>query len=329
MARRPRFDTPGSWHHVINRGIAHRPMFLGSTDVIFFLTRLEAAVSRGELEIHAWSVLTTHFHLMVRSPSGRMSEGLRRVQNDYTRGFNRLHGRDGSLIRGRFFSKRVDSEAYRRTLVAYIDGNAVQAGLVPDPIGYQWCSAGSHASGERPAWLEGSWIDSVLAARGRENEHREEAYRRIFEPKDLEGRERILMAPPTSTGVQEDVDGLLSAAPQRVRAWLLNKAKLADGRRTTAPVCTSSGVLEALAEAELRHPEWAAQTSSMARTDLRVALLRTLARSSAEEVQAATGLSRGSQQVRLKAHRHALEVDEAYARSATELASDALRRSYC
>ena len=67
MARRNRRDRPGSWHHVVNRGIAKRPLFEDKSDVRYFLSRLALEVRRGRLEIHAFCVLTTHFHLLVRT----------------------------------------------------------------------------------------------------------------------------------------------------------------------------------------------------------------------------------------------------------------------
>ncbi len=70
MAQRARNDEPGSWHHVLNRGLAKRPLFEDRVDVRYFLSRLAREVRRGRLELHAWCVLTTHFHLLVRSPVG-------------------------------------------------------------------------------------------------------------------------------------------------------------------------------------------------------------------------------------------------------------------
>ena len=57
MARRSRQDQPGSWHHVINRGLAKRPLFEGRRDARFFLSRIANEVRRGRLEVHTWSVL--------------------------------------------------------------------------------------------------------------------------------------------------------------------------------------------------------------------------------------------------------------------------------
>ena len=92
----------------MNRGLARRTVFETRQDVRAFLARLALCVRRGELEVHAYCVLTTHYHLLVRS-RGKLSEGLRRVQNDYVRWFNRARRRDGPLFRGRFLSKHVGS----------------------------------------------------------------------------------------------------------------------------------------------------------------------------------------------------------------------------
>ncbi len=99
MPRRPREDEPGAWHHVMNRGIARRALYEDRRDVRCFLACLALAARAGLIEVHAWCVMTTHFHLLVRSPVGQLSDAMRRVQREYSRAFNRRHG---ALARGRF-----------------------------------------------------------------------------------------------------------------------------------------------------------------------------------------------------------------------------------
>ena len=89
MGRNPRCDGSGSWHNVMNRGIARRMVFERRADVRYFLSRVARAV--------------------------------RRIQNEYVRWFNRCRRRDGPLFRGRFRSKPVDSLIYRYVLVRYLD----------------------------------------------------------------------------------------------------------------------------------------------------------------------------------------------------------------
>ena len=117
MPRTPRQDEPGTWHHVFNRAIARRALFERREDYRFFLANLARAARRGEIEIHAYCLMGTHYHLLLRSPEGRMAEAMHRVQLAYSRWFNRSRRRDGSLVRGRYGSRLVRSLSYRRVIV--------------------------------------------------------------------------------------------------------------------------------------------------------------------------------------------------------------------
>ncbi len=161
MARLPRGDSPDSWHHVINRGLAKRPLFETRADIRYFLSRLAREVRAGRIEVHSWCVLTTHFHLLIRSPVGELSEAMRLVQNAYSRWFNRRQKRDGALIRGRFFSKPVTSLQYRLQLVRYIDANPITARLVTRVGQYPYGSAHQYVHGHGPRWLTRQWVESA------------------------------------------------------------------------------------------------------------------------------------------------------------------------
>src|SRR5262245_9866680 len=125
MGRPCRLDPPGGWHHVWGRGIAKRPIFETRADIRRFQAALARAVRRGDIEVHSFTFLTTHFHLLIRSPRGKLSAALGRVLWDFTHYFNRKRHRDGTVWRGRFCSKPVTSLHYRRILVRYIDANPV------------------------------------------------------------------------------------------------------------------------------------------------------------------------------------------------------------
>ena len=141
MPRIPRGDVPGSWHHVMNRAIARRTLFERREDFRFFLAQVARSVRRGELEVHAYCLVGTHYHLLVRSPKGRLAEAMQRVQLAYSRWFNRSRRRDGSLVRSRYRSKAVRSLCYRRVLVGYIDANPCSARIAPRPESYPYGSA--------------------------------------------------------------------------------------------------------------------------------------------------------------------------------------------
>ena len=70
MHRQATFDAPGTFHHVIARGIERRAIFLGEGDCEDFLWRLEAAVSRGGASAFAWALIPNYLHLLVRTGDG-------------------------------------------------------------------------------------------------------------------------------------------------------------------------------------------------------------------------------------------------------------------
>ena len=119
MPRPTREGEPGAWFHVTNRGIARRPAFPGRASARQFLAELARAHRSGRLEVHAYSVLATHYHLLLRSPVGEMSAAMQRVGNRYVRWFNRRARRDGPLFRGRFSSSRIDTERYHPAVIRY------------------------------------------------------------------------------------------------------------------------------------------------------------------------------------------------------------------
>ncbi len=66
--------------------------------------------------------------------------------------YNKRHGREGTLWQGRYKSVLVeDEEDVVLRMAAYIDLNAVRAGLVKDPKDYRWCGYAEAVSGSPEA----------------------------------------------------------------------------------------------------------------------------------------------------------------------------------
>lgn len=224
-----------------------------------FLARLARQVRQGRIEVHAYSLLTTHYHLLVRSPVGRMSEALRRVQGEYSRRFNRQRRRDGSLVRGRFHSRRVDTDAYLRAVVRYVDANAVRAGLVRTPGEHEFGSAAAYLNGRGPRWLNRGYLaplacDLVAAPR-----FSAEIYRRAFDWEanaDLAAACEMVEAGWAVRRRAPRDQVLWKSAPAEVRAWIEWKKRLADGHDTGIPITAPSTLQEALAADQRRNGVW-------------------------------------------------------------------------
>ena len=252
MARKPRRDGPDTWHHVMNRGLARRTLFENDADRRFFLHLVAREVRAGRIELHAFSLMLTHFHLLVRSIKGELSKALKRLQNRYSRWFNRTRRRDGPLYKGRFLSCPVEDLAYRRNVVTYIHDNAVEAGLVADPAAYEWSSAHHFALERRPPWLEQSWIDSELARRGRGHSLAERLASAFPCRTDPDFRRWIESS--LSRRLPEELEDLRLkyAGSPRVVRWAIRKARLADGTKPFQPYCPPQVVVRATRRAVAR-----------------------------------------------------------------------------
>lgn len=332
MPRLPRLDHPGSWHHVMNRGIARRTVFESRADVRMFLALLALEVRRGTIEVHAYALLTTHVHLLLRSPRRELSQAMQRVFNGYVRYFNRTRRRDGSLFRGRFRSRPVESRTYRLLLVPYIDQNAVRAGLARRPGDYPYGSARAWALGKAPPWLAQDWIAEVLRVPSAHEPGADVRYERFFGwhvgaelVQVVEGRLAMRRA------CEDPLEDLFGAAPLRVQDWMMRKAALADQTRPGLPLVPARTLLDAW-----RCHRPALRGSVRGRRGpgrltchvARVALLRDLCGLTHERIAAL--LHASPSQARLDARRHVvlLREDPEYAKACGAVAAEALARTF-
>jgi hypothetical protein len=76
-----------------------------------------------------------------------LSEFMKTLLQRFTRWFNRVHNRCGTLWEERYKSVIVESGIAARTMAAYIDLNPVRAGMVTDPAAYRWSSYGEAVGG--------------------------------------------------------------------------------------------------------------------------------------------------------------------------------------
>lgn len=333
MARRPREDEPGSWHHVVNRAIAKRPYFERRSDQRYFLSRLAKEVREGRIEVHAYCLMTTHFHLLVRSPVGALSEAMRRIQYGYSRHFNRLRKRDGPLVRARFFSKRVSTDLYRRTIVRYIDINPVRARLVTASAQYEFGSARAYAGRGSPAWLSRDWVERRALELTGDRRFTARTYRRAFGPRGREDVEAVCAFVDERMGSAADLDpldDLVGSTPDEVRRWMRRKALLADGHEVGLPVCGAAGLARALDSDLVRNGEWLVDRrgrtwrgSELAR----VGLLRRLGSAPWPAVAALSGCTVDLARRRHAEHRGAMREDPSHAARVERIAAAAIEHT--
>ena len=209
MSRPLRINLSGGWYHVTSRGHNRRAIYLDVADRRHFLALLEEMTVRHRVEVHAYVLMSNHYHLVLRTPEANLSQAIQWLNVSYSVWWNRKHQQCGSLFQGRFKAVIVEMGGWLLSLSQYVHCNPVAIkGLgmgkqdkaverkgwqVPSKEvaakrlevlrGYRWSSYPAYAGYQNtPAWLT---TDEVLSR----VEGGREGYREAMESRLLSGHD--------------------------------------------------------------------------------------------------------------------------------------------
>ena len=176
MARQLRIEYEGAICHVLSRGDRREDIFWDDGDRASFLELLSQTCGKSAWQVHAYCLMSNHFHLVVETPRANLVSGMKWLLGNYTMRFNRRHRLCGHLFAGRYKSLVIDERdpLYLRAVCDYVHLNPARAGLVQPDQGlgnYRWSSYPSYIGGRRgrAEWLR---CDRLLGEHGLEKESR-------------------------------------------------------------------------------------------------------------------------------------------------------------
>ena len=140
MARPLRILYEGAFYHVTARGNERRKVFLSHTDYEKFLSYLTEAINKYGVLVHAFVLMTNHYHLLVETPKANLSSFMHTLNSAYTTYFNIKRYRSGHLFQGRYKAILVDADNYFLELSRYLHLNPVRAGMTEKPEDYPYSS---------------------------------------------------------------------------------------------------------------------------------------------------------------------------------------------
>jgi putative transposase len=159
MARPLRIAYPGAFYHVTSRGNEQKDVFRRRRDREKFLEYLASATERYGAAIHAYCLMSNHYHLLLETPEANLSQIMRHINGAYTIYFNIKRKRAGHLFQGRFKAILVEADEYAMELSRYIHLNPVRVGMVENPRQYAWSSFQSYIGQSKvPDWLKTAFI---------------------------------------------------------------------------------------------------------------------------------------------------------------------------
>ncbi len=165
-------------YHVISRtALPGLPIETADKDYLLHLIRRYSKIFF--VDVLGFSILGNHFHLVCRtypefqiseeqvierykiysgedkkisqdsidyysSRWSSLSEYVKDIKQEFTRYYNKKHGRKGYFWGERFKSLIVEEGHTLVNLLAYVELNAIRAGIVKRPEDYRWCSLGYH-----------------------------------------------------------------------------------------------------------------------------------------------------------------------------------------
>lgn len=177
MVRPLRIEYPGAVYHVTSRGNSRSSIFHTDQDRPEFLSIVNSVVKRFNWILHAYCLMDNHYHLLLETPDGNLSRGMRHLNGVYTQKYNWLHHKTGHVFQGRYKAILVDKESYMLELCRYVVLNPVRAKAVNKPGEWKWSSylytAGMKKS---PEFLTTDWI---LGLFGKNKTKAQQLYRKF------------------------------------------------------------------------------------------------------------------------------------------------------
>ena len=180
MPRRPRSFHPGLYH-LAPRASDTRYLFENDGERWSFLLELARTLDRFEIALVAYTLMGTHYHLVVDGPGTGIAAALQRLHTWHARRTNQARERAAHLFRAHYFAREITGDEDLLTVCHYLAYNPVEAGLVREPFAWPWSSAAATAGlapppvplelgpirevlGDRPGWqrqyqafIAGSW----------------------------------------------------------------------------------------------------------------------------------------------------------------------------
>jgi len=166
VARPLRIEYDGALYHITSRGNEKKPIFRGEIDQNTFLDILHNVNKRYNWFCHAYCLMNNHYHIVIETPDGNLSKGMRQLNGVYTQVFNRRHRRVGHIFQGRYKAILIQKESHLLEVCRYVVLNPVRAEAVKNPEEWKWSSYRATAGLEKShPCLTTDWVLSQFGTK--------------------------------------------------------------------------------------------------------------------------------------------------------------------
>jgi len=156
---------------VIIRRIEKRPIVDDGKDRKEFVLRMSNIGTEEKTPVYAWTLLTNHAHILLRSGPRGLSKFMRRLLTSYAICYNHRHKRHGHLFQNRYKSIICEEDAYFQELLRYIHLNPIRAHIVPTIAkldAYPWCGHAVILGRRKHEWQDRGYVSRWFGTHDKE-----------------------------------------------------------------------------------------------------------------------------------------------------------------
>jgi len=137
----PTFNSMNHYYHIYNHANGIENLFIDDGNFNFFLLKAKRYVFPTS-EILAFCLLPNHFHFLIKTRDSELKsfKGLSDLFNSYTKSFNKLFHRRGSLFLKSYKKKFEYTNGDIKRIILYIHRNPIHHGFIAQYTAWQYSS---------------------------------------------------------------------------------------------------------------------------------------------------------------------------------------------
>ncbi len=160
--RRARITYDGAFHHVMNRGIEGKDIFMEDELKEKFIKFLVEKSEKAKIRLFAYCIMDNHFHLILENTGDRMGEFMKNLGSHYGMFFRKWEKSKGYVFQGRYKSTLIQDASYLKTAIAYTLRNPIRSKHTSEYDKYKWSSGHFYFSKNMSRIIDTDFVNDLF-----------------------------------------------------------------------------------------------------------------------------------------------------------------------